>query len=165
MNYLVNLAKTPKEMNAMMNQVLKERIQSYPIPVNSYASLGLLKADPNGKFQHYGLHPNFLLYRADKKDIEIIETSGHFIGIEVSNAFHSNSKEDHEDRSFTMNKGDILFVLQMVYLNRETKSESILVIVYTSLLKQKIRVIFLNLLKDYLIQFESLQEQRTLMMI
>jgi sigma-B regulation protein RsbU (phosphoserine phosphatase) len=109
MNYLVNLAKTPKEMNAMMNQVLKERIQSYPIPVNSYASLGLLKADPNGKFQHYGLHPNFLLYRADKKDIEIIETSGHFIGIEVSNAFHSNSKEEHENRSFTMNKGDILF--------------------------------------------------------
>ncbi len=109
MNYLVNLAKTPKEMNAMMNQVLKERIQSYPIPVNSYASLGLLKADPNGNFQHYGLHPNFLLYRADKKDIEIIETSGHFIGIEVSNAFHSNSKEEQNNRNFSMNKGDILF--------------------------------------------------------
>lgn len=109
MNYLVNLAKTPKDMNAMMNQVLRERIQSYPIPVNSYASLGLLKADPNGNFMHYGLHPNFLLYRVDKKDIDIIETSGHFIGIEVSNSFHSNSKEEQDNRSFTMNKGDILF--------------------------------------------------------
>ncbi len=109
MNYLVNLAKTPKEMNSMMNQVLKERIQSYPIPVNSYASLGLLKADPNGNFQHYGLHPNFLLYRVDKKDIEIIETSGHFIGIEVSNAIHSNSKEEPSNRLFSMHKGDILF--------------------------------------------------------
>jgi serine phosphatase RsbU (regulator of sigma subunit) len=109
MNYLVNLAKTPKEMNTMMNQVLKERIQSYPIPVNSYASLGLLKADSNGNFLHYGLHPNFLLYRVDKKDIEIIETSGHFIGIEVSNAIHSNSKEEHNNHLFSMNKGDILF--------------------------------------------------------
>ncbi len=109
MNYLVNVAKTPKEMNEMLNQGLRERIQSYPIPINSYASLGLLKSDPNGNFQHYGLHPNFILYRTAKKDIEIIETSGHFIGIEVSNAFHSNSKEEHKNHYFSMNKGDILF--------------------------------------------------------
>lgn len=109
MNYMLNLAKTPKEMNEMMNKSLQERIQSYPIPVNSYASLGLLKSDPKGNFQHYGLHPNFILYRSDKKDLEIIETSGHFIGIEVSNAVHSNSKEESKDQNFTMNSGDILF--------------------------------------------------------
>lgn len=109
MNYLVNVAKTPKDMNDMMNQVLRERIQSYPIPVNSYASLGLLKADGEGNFMHYGLHPNFLLYRIDKKDIEIIETSGHFIGIEVSNQIQMNTKEDHKNKFFKMNKGDILF--------------------------------------------------------
>ncbi len=109
MNYLLNLAKTPKEMNEMMNKSLHTRIQSYPLPVNSYASLGLLKSDPNGNFQHYGLHPNFILYRADKKELEIIETSGHFIGIEVSNAVHSNSKEEAKNQFFTMNSGDILF--------------------------------------------------------
>lgn len=109
MNYLVNVAKTPKDMNEMLNQGLRERIQTHPIPVNSYASLGLLKSDSKGNFQHYGLHPNFIIFRAEKKEIEIIETSGHFIGIEVSNAVHSNSKEEHQNNYFSMNKGDILF--------------------------------------------------------
>ncbi|HMV45452.1 MAG TPA: PP2C family protein-serine/threonine phosphatase [Leptospiraceae bacterium] len=109
MNYLVNVAKTPKDMNAMMNKVLRERIESYPVPVNSYASLGLLKADAKGNFEHYGLHPNFLLYRVDKKDIEVIETSGHFIGIEVPSHIPTNPKEEYNNRNFTMNSGDILF--------------------------------------------------------
>jgi serine phosphatase RsbU (regulator of sigma subunit) len=107
MNLLVNMVETPLQVNGLINQNLKEKVLG--ISLSNYATLGILKADKEGNFIHYGLHPNYILFRASSKENEIIETSGHFIGIEISKSPYFKSDDVQENRKFKMNSGDILF--------------------------------------------------------
>lgn len=108
MNYFVNIAKDPMEMNQCINRTLEARKKVDPdLNISNYASLGILKSDKKGNFLHYGLHPNYIVFRKDKKDNDIIETGGNFIGIDIPPT--AISKPEHSNRSFHMNSGDILF--------------------------------------------------------
>ncbi len=107
MNLLMNMVETPLQVNSLINENLKEKAKG--ISLTNYATLGILKSDKDGNFIHYGLHPNYILFKNSTKKNEIIETSGNFIGIDISSSPFYKKDESPKNSSFVMEKGDILF--------------------------------------------------------
>jgi phosphoserine phosphatase RsbU/P len=107
MNLLVNRVETPMQVNSLINESLKDKASGAAL--TNYATLGVLKADKNGSFLHYGLHPNYILFRKSTLENEIIETSGHFIGIDVIAGPYFKPNAEQTNFSFQMYSGDILF--------------------------------------------------------
>jgi len=101
-SYLIHKCETPEEVNNEINKSLDKCINQNKFLLTTYASFLLFKADQDGNFIHYGQHPNFVIYRKQTDKIEIIETSGNFIGLELS-------KNKNEQGLFTLGDGDILF--------------------------------------------------------
>lgn len=107
MNLLMNMVETPLQVNSLINENLKEKSEG--ISLSNYATLGILKSDNDGNFIHYGLHPNYILFKNNSKKNEIIETSGNFIGIDITSSPFYKKDESPKNSSFKMESGDILF--------------------------------------------------------
>ena len=101
-SYFIHKRSTPIEVNKEINKSLGNSISKNKFLLTTYASFLLFKADEDGNFIHYGQHPNFVIYRNQSKKIEILETSGNFIGLELS-------KFKDDQGYFTLDEGDILF--------------------------------------------------------
>jgi serine phosphatase RsbU (regulator of sigma subunit) len=101
-SYFIHKCDTPKEVNKEINSSLDMCMNQNKLLLTTYASFLLFKADQDGRFIHYGHHPNFVIYRKQSEKIEIIETSGNFVGLELS-------KYKDDQGSFTLGEGDILF--------------------------------------------------------
>ncbi|MCB1178151.1 MAG: serine/threonine-protein phosphatase, partial [Leptospiraceae bacterium] len=106
LSYYINHSDTPKEVNQKINEKLKERISRNNDPLPCYASLAVMKSDRDGKFIHYGQHPNMVLYRKKEDKTEVIETSGDFIG---TSTYPLPISSLDEPKEFQMESGDILF--------------------------------------------------------
>jgi phosphoserine phosphatase RsbU/P len=104
LSYLINVCETPLEVNHKLNESLKSKINKNNLNLFSYASLAILKADSKGNFIHYGQHPNMILFRKNKNENDIIETTGGFVGLDIAIGNSNNS-----EGTFQMNQGDILF--------------------------------------------------------
>jgi serine phosphatase RsbU (regulator of sigma subunit) len=105
-NYYINSSETPREVNQKINEVLKERITKSKDPLPCYASLAILKSDDKGNIIHYGQHPNMIVFRKNTQDLEVIETSGDFIGTSI---YPLQIDAIQEPKNFQLDSGDILF--------------------------------------------------------
>ncbi|MDX1960730.1 MAG: PP2C family protein-serine/threonine phosphatase [Leptospiraceae bacterium] len=103
---LIHRELNPKVINTKINEHVEKSLEGENRSIPFYASMVLLKSSPNGNFQHYGQHPNMILFRNRSGETEIIETSGKFIGIDSGNM----AQVEDELREFKLEKNDILFV-------------------------------------------------------
>lgn len=106
MSYFINHCDSPKDVNKKINETLKKRIAQSKDPLPGYASLAILKSDTKGNIIHYGQHPNMLVVRKATQELEVIETSGDFIG---TNLYPLPFDTSQEPEKFQLNSGDILF--------------------------------------------------------
>jgi phosphoserine phosphatase RsbU/P len=105
MNKYINTSNTPKDVSKKINYDLKQKLNTgSSMNMGSYASLAILKAEPTGKFIHYGQHPSFILHKKRTGSAEIISTLGTFIGLDVDQKFNE------EEGQFFMEQGDKLYL-------------------------------------------------------
>jgi serine phosphatase RsbU (regulator of sigma subunit) len=70
---------SPKEILHYVNQVIHENIQK--LGEDKYMTITLFSIQPNGKIYYSGLHQDIVIFRAEKEEVEIIETKGMWIGM------------------------------------------------------------------------------------
>ncbi len=164
---LIHTCNTPKEINEQLNYNLKLRsiLNGHPLPC--YASLVVLKIDEVGKVEHYGQHPNLVVYRKQTNQTEVIETSGGFIGNEN---YPLPASSLQEPKGFQLNSGDILFVFtDGIFEQKNSKNQYYGYRLYEFLLnhpKEDLELFLMNLYKEVL-EFSrgKIQDDLTVMVI
>jgi serine phosphatase RsbU (regulator of sigma subunit) len=74
-----NPTATPAQILHSVNITIHENIQK--LGEDKYMTITLMAVQPDGTIYYSGLHQDIIIYRADKKDIEVIETKGMWIGM------------------------------------------------------------------------------------
>ncbi len=92
---------TPSELLKNMNQVMKQNIDL--LNVDRYLTFLSIKLKENS-IQYSGKHLDMLVYRQQTKMVEIVETTGTWIGL-------TNNIEDYvQDEELPFEKGDVLLL-------------------------------------------------------
>jgi serine phosphatase RsbU (regulator of sigma subunit) len=92
----------PSELLTIVNNAITENIKK--LNDDKYMTINVFACAENGKFYFSGLHQDIFVYRKDKKDVELIETGGIWIGMIHDIAGLNN------DRSLELNSGDALLL-------------------------------------------------------
>lgn len=103
LSYYINFQNSPIMVHSDINRDIFNTASKKNIDLNIYATMVLLNLDNNGIGYHYGQHPNLILYKEETNDIEVLQTSGSLIGMDLP---EFNGVENQ----FFMKPGDILFV-------------------------------------------------------
>ncbi len=103
-NTVVNMPGiNPKEAVSRLNKILFENIKNR-LGVSEFMTFSIFCHTGNGNFITAGKHIDYLIYRQDTKDVNRVKTNGMWIG--VMKDISAKTTED----TFTLNKGDILFL-------------------------------------------------------
>jgi len=71
---------------------------------DKYMTLNILRFSPDGKAVHAGLHTDILLYRAARKEVDVVKTSGMWISLtDDFDRFNSDSR-------FIVDSGDVVLL-------------------------------------------------------
>jgi serine phosphatase RsbU (regulator of sigma subunit) len=70
---------SPSDLLVKINKTLRNNIQK--LGGDKYMTLMVLAAHKDGRFIFSGLHLDILVYRAQQREVEIVETSGMWIGV------------------------------------------------------------------------------------
>ncbi len=97
-----NPNQTPTELLAHINRSVSKNIQL--LDDNKYMTLTVFLAIENGEFIFSGLHQDILIYRSDAVKIDIVETTGTWIGIK------GGVKGNNIDAKIKLNIGDTMLV-------------------------------------------------------
>ena len=117
LSYLINHCSTPMDLNKEINKEINNKINEKKLNLSNYSSLLILKCDDNGNFLHFGQHPNLVIYRCKENKIEIIETTGGFIGLSTVNKNNTNG-------SFRLSLGDILITFTDGIFEQKNSSDN-----------------------------------------
>lgn len=91
---------SPGDLLTIVNGVLTENITS--LRENKYMTISALRRDPGGAVLFAGAHQDIHVYRAQLDDVETLETSGVWLGIE------RNVEGMFPTRCFYLDPGDVL---------------------------------------------------------
>jgi serine phosphatase RsbU (regulator of sigma subunit) len=92
----------PSTLLAIINSVVTSNIRR--LGDSKYMTITVIAAVENNKFYHSGLHQDIMIYRAATGEVELIETSGMWIGIV------DDIKDMNRVDEFTLDKNDIIFL-------------------------------------------------------
>jgi serine phosphatase RsbU (regulator of sigma subunit) len=93
---------TPDQILASVNRVIHENIQK--LGEDKYMTIILMSIQPRGEIYYSGLHQDLLIYRAQQKEVEVLESKGMWIGMA------QNIGEMLEVSRFDMQTGDTLLL-------------------------------------------------------
>jgi serine phosphatase RsbU (regulator of sigma subunit) len=71
--------KSPEKILTTVNKIIHENIKK--LGEDKYMTITLMAIQENGKIFFSGLHQDIMIYRANEKRVELIETSGMWIGV------------------------------------------------------------------------------------
>jgi serine phosphatase RsbU (regulator of sigma subunit) len=91
---------SPGELLTIVNGVLTQNIDS--LSEDKYMTISALRRDPGGAVQFAGAHQDIHVYRAEFDEVETLETSGVWLGIE------RNVEGMFPTRCFYLSPGDVL---------------------------------------------------------
>jgi serine phosphatase RsbU (regulator of sigma subunit) len=105
-NFIIaeNPAIAPSDLLSRINQMLRKNIRL--IDEDKYMTITVLSCHKEGNFQYSGLHQDILIYRARNDEVEIIETRGMWLGINLNLPGDFSFCND----SFTLDVGDVLML-------------------------------------------------------
>ncbi len=70
---------SPSELLSIINKTITKNIRK--LKEDKYMSITVLSCHENGRFLFSGLHQDIIIYRAEKQDVEAIETKGMWLGV------------------------------------------------------------------------------------
>lgn len=91
-----------KEFFTLINSVLYKNIKK--LHQQRYMTATFLRADSKGNIQYSGLHLDLLVYKRNKKEVEVHPTDGLWLGIEP------DIKSITTTQKLKLSKGDVLFL-------------------------------------------------------
>jgi len=93
---------SPSRLLEIVNQVIRNNINR--LGEDKYMTISILAAHENGRFLFSGLHQDILVYRKSTGKVEIIETTGMWVGL------LDELGEVNTDGSFNLGPGDVLML-------------------------------------------------------
>ena len=92
---------SPSDVLVKVNKTIFQNIKK--LNEDKYITITVLAAHRDGKFVFSGLHQDIMIYRKKRKDVELVETSGMWIGIvdELNNM---------SDSFFELDTGDVVLL-------------------------------------------------------
>lgn len=91
----------PSEVLVKVNKTIYQNIKK--LNEDKYLTITVLAAHRDGRFVFSGLHQDIMVYRKNRGDVELIETSGMWIGI-------MDEMRGLKDNVFTMDTGDVVLL-------------------------------------------------------
>ena len=93
---------SPAQILELVNRVIHQNILK--LKEDKYMTITVFSSIENGKFYFSGLHQDIMIYRSDKKDVEIVQTNGMWIGLleEIGDML--------EVDQLGLNSGDVMFL-------------------------------------------------------
>ncbi len=97
-----NYETSPGELLSHINQVLTENIRR--LSDDKYMTITVISCIKDGVFHHAGLHQDIIIHRYNSQKIEILETTGMWLGI------MPDIKPMMDDNAFRLEKGDVMLL-------------------------------------------------------
>ncbi len=97
-----NAHATPAQILNKVNRVIYENIQK--LDGTKYMTMTILSVQENGEFLYSGLHQDILMYRANTRLVDSVETDGMWLGITA------DIEEMLTTERISLNKGDVMLL-------------------------------------------------------
>ncbi|HOS41334.1 MAG TPA: SpoIIE family protein phosphatase [Spirochaetota bacterium] len=92
----------PSELLAKVNEVITDNIQK--LGEDKYMTITVLACFKEGRFYYSGLHQDIMVFRHDRRETELVETDGVWIGL-----FHDMPR-DSADKELQMRLNDVMLL-------------------------------------------------------
>jgi len=92
----------PSKLLSSINRVVTRNIRR--LGEDKYMTITVFAAHEDGEFTYSGHHQDLMVYRREKDSVELIETTGMWIGI------LDDLKDFNKNQTFQMNSGDVLLL-------------------------------------------------------
>lgn len=93
---------SPASVVAEVNKVIMNNIQR--MDDQKYMTVTALTVQPTGQIIHAGMHQDIMIYRSKTKDVEVVKTSGMWIGL------IDDISEMLDDRTLVLEKEDVMLL-------------------------------------------------------